>query len=557
MSEENALKSGAAVNTTTTLREWFGWFGVAVWFFHMNNCYIYMPSGYSDDNIFRSVLAFKLIFAASAALFGLRFGKEPNGVGRLAVFMGPVGVALTATFSFAPVPLGSAMYAVSPFFIAPVAVRLAFGVIRTARPGYTLTTFMCGVGAAFATVRVTFIFTDLYDEGVLPDLPVKLMYLIYALSIVPAWFAARRSVTLIHRTLDGKRPTISKTMVALLAAAILLTFWLLAMKSRINYAAEEFDDILYVPVYDVIPCLAYAFLGFIGDRRLERPVITTVLVIYLVTIQVWFLAGYPGSPAGIPLVIVNQFFGHIIEYLLWTIPIYFIAYVKRPVFMASLCLTLYLSCWAFRWVVSSALPEALKTEGAPLFFTTSITAIAFFLMLQFFFQHYRKNTLAAALYSLLYVDESTESPPADTQAMAGAGDTQAMVDARLPREEIKIAVMMIDGMSYRDIAHKLNMSAAEFGSHVKAIRRKLNLLGDPDPVIAAVIAEYKLTKRETEILRFLRDSKTNDEIAAELYLSGNTIKVHIRNLMMKIPVEKKSDIPEWLESCLEKTIVKD
>ena len=178
----NHLSLGT-IKTTTTLREWFGWFGVLVWFFHMNNCYIYIPNGYSDENIFRTVLAFKLIFAASAALFGLRFGKDPNGVGRLAVIMAPVGIALTATFSFVPAPLGSVMFAVSPVFIAPVAVRLVFGVVRTARPGYTLTTFMCGVGAAFATMRVSFVIITMHYDGVILELPTALMYLIYALFI--------------------------------------------------------------------------------------------------------------------------------------------------------------------------------------------------------------------------------------------------------------------------------------------------------------------------------------------------------------------------------------
>jgi len=96
------------------------------------------------------------------------------------------------------------------------------------------------------------------------------------------------------------------------------------------------------------------------------------------------------------------------------------------------------------------------------------------------------------------------------------------------------------------------MRSGEFSRHVKSIRQKLNLMGDLDPAIAAVVTEYKLTKREAEILRFLRDSKTNDEIASELYLSGNTIKVHVRNLMKKIPVEKRSGVPEWLESNFEK-----
>ena len=55
------------------------------------------------------------------------------------------------------------------------------------------------------------------------------------------------------------------------------------------------------------------------------------------------------------------------------------------------------------------------------------------------------------------------------------------------------------------------------------------------------------------MLRYLRRGAGNDEISAELYLSDETVKTHIRNLMLKLPVVNRHDVKDWLENYDTKT----
>jgi DNA-binding NarL/FixJ family response regulator len=38
---------------------------------------------------------------------------------------------------------------------------------------------------------------------------------------------------------------------------------------------------------------------------------------------------------------------------------------------------------------------------------------------------------------------------------------------------------------------------------------------------------------------------SNPEIAADLFLSEETVKIHVRNLMKKLPVESRAEVAEW------------
>jgi DNA-binding CsgD family transcriptional regulator len=117
--------------------------------------------------------------------------------------------------------------------------------------------------------------------------------------------------------------------------------------------------------------------------------------------------------------------------------------------------------------------------------------------------------------------------------------------AGLSPEEKKIALLLADGLTRREIIRKLTISAEVYEKHEKAIREKLVLTGEPDPVAAVAAAEYKLTKRETDVLRCLRKNMANDEIAAELFLSEETVRGHVRNLMKKLPENRRDNISEW------------
>jgi LuxR family maltose regulon positive regulatory protein len=53
------------------------------------------------------------------------------------------------------------------------------------------------------------------------------------------------------------------------------------------------------------------------------------------------------------------------------------------------------------------------------------------------------------------------------------------------------------------------------------------------------------SSRELEILRYLASGLSNREIAAELYISLNTLKTHVKSLYRKIGVSSRSAAVAW------------
>ena len=50
-----------------------------------------------------------------------------------------------------------------------------------------------------------------------------------------------------------------------------------------------------------------------------------------------------------------------------------------------------------------------------------------------------------------------------------------------------------------------------------------------------------LTRRETQVLKRLAEFCSNEEIAADLVLSLNTVKTHMRSLFQKLSVTRRAD----------------
>lgn len=55
---------------------------------------------------------------------------------------------------------------------------------------------------------------------------------------------------------------------------------------------------------------------------------------------------------------------------------------------------------------------------------------------------------------------------------------------------------------------------------------------------------FELTRREEEVLALLLEGRTRSEIARELFVSGDTVKTHVRNLYRKTGVAGKDELVE-------------
>jgi DNA-binding NarL/FixJ family response regulator len=51
-----------------------------------------------------------------------------------------------------------------------------------------------------------------------------------------------------------------------------------------------------------------------------------------------------------------------------------------------------------------------------------------------------------------------------------------------------------------------------------------------------------LTPRETEVLPLVAEGLANKEIAAELGISENTVKFHLRNILEKLHAESRTEV---------------
>jgi len=76
---------------------------------------------------------------------------------------------------------------------------------------------------------------------------------------------------------------------------------------------------------------------------------------------------------------------------------------------------------------------------------------------------------------------------------------------------------------------------ARIGAHVDA-----RLVGGIPPVDVRPVLPAGLTQREVEVLRLVATGRTNNEIAADLYLSAKTVSRHVSNIFTKMGVTSRA-----------------
>ena len=552
---------GAPAQTTTKRREWLGWYGSMSWLFFMMYGYQQFIFGdliSGDTGDFASFI-FMAVCAVSIAVFAWRYGRDPGGLSKIALCATPAAIAMTAVFPLLPGAPGEALYILSSVFMAPAITRRVYGVIRTSKSGRALTPYMLGVVAGV----VSFAFLMMAGP------PAEIAFIFPALLALPAWFGVRLSISVPGYRLDATPFKLSKRMLALFTAAIAVIILLDAeyavlhtYLARLSYDTSEG---LLVALSFVLPPLGFLLYAFISDKGHERSGFIFGMGLLLIGLLFSLAQESVQSAIFVPLFVADNLGGAYLEFFILTAPIFLIARAKRSVFVASLGVVLNLASSALLWIAELVLPEFMMVVNTPMILATTIVTVLVIMAGFIVFDRHSERTLAAALYSMLRgagpdgdaagsgagmaagsgFGAETDGASAAAAGFASSAQTKNMIEAGLTQDEIKVALLLIDGNTRTDILRKLRISADEVGKYENAIRHKICAMGGVDPAVGVIAEEYKLTKREAEILGCMRREMTNPEIAAALFVSEATVKGHVHNLLGKLNIETRRQLDSW------------
>ncbi|MDR0818251.1 MAG: LuxR C-terminal-related transcriptional regulator [Oscillospiraceae bacterium] len=301
--------------------------------------------------------------------------------------------------------------------------------------------------------------------------------------------------------------------------------------------AGLFDNIFFFgEAFEAIPNIMFfnllyaAFIDIIAGNifdRFKRPSYVAIIALFLIATgqSLSFFSQY--EILAYPYTIMTNSGAVTLEMFLFSLPVLYAKKKKVSSFIPGLgYIALYsgflITSIAFEWI-----PQSWHTKilGLVLLLSLAAAGILFYLTLMYLRQR--------EIWLIRTYAEQTK-----------------ISDEIFTDEERRVAAMLSEGYSQGDIARRLHITAAEMGTHTKNIRGKLRGPTAPESelVYEDVIHRYGITKRESQILRSLNLGKSNSEIADEFILSEETVKSHVRNILKKLPVENRFEIPSWLRN---------
>ena len=115
-------------------------------------------------------------------------------------------------------------------------------------------------------------------------------------------------------------------------------------------------------------------------------------------------------------------------------------------------------------------------------------------------------------------------------------------------ESVNTLIARADQLGDHDLANRLRRDLILGGADLEQTLSEARLAGPTDegvtaqsgmlnPVAATTAAPINdLTNRERELLRLLGNGRTNEELAAELYISRRTVDAHLSHIRTKLGV---------------------
>lgn len=169
---------------------------------------------------------------------------------------------------------------------------------------------------------------------------------------------------------------------------------------------------------------------------------------------------------------------------------------------------------------------------------------------------YTLSVAPLATTGATYVDSLVAVFVADPEALA-ISDAELMALFGWSPTETRLVVALMAGKSLPDVAVEFGSSISAVGRQFRSILKKTGVTshgdllravygiavnGDALPTQAdpAILPpdgrgdEADLSSREAEILRWMKDGKTNAQIAAIISISTKTVEFHLRNILRKL-----------------------
>jgi DNA-binding CsgD family transcriptional regulator len=524
---------------TTRRREWWGWLGTAIWFFSTYQSY--NETLFSDAyNMYMA--SYCVALGLPIIILGMVYSDNVVAISRIAKYTTPVAVVLTAVMSLFPEPLFALLFVVSAPLMAPITLRCCYGVIAEAKQDKKLLAFMSVITVsifihAFWLLIVRVAGFPQFVQFAFPALTCLAAYII-------TWREPPTKSPYCKNTISPPKHLVSAVIVFLLVCAFNLSSDILH-KYFLDVGLAGNAPLYLAGV--LLPAAGMTFYALLAEHNKEKVAVTIGLSSYLISL---ILALFINDTSfAWPLVIADGVGGTYADFFLISSSIIFFAKTEKPVLMASLGLGVSIFTSSFIWTVNSWVPKSFLDNPLSGGHVTVMAVLIVLILVAalFAFDRHREKMLADSLFAVLYSSDTSSALP----KVESTGE--AILESGFTQVEKEVAMLLMEGDTRRDISRRLHMTAAEVNDQLNTIKRKVCGKSESDPVIAAIVKKYDLTRRETDILRCLRRKMSNVDIAAELFISEETVKIHVRHLMKKLPVENRSEVGTWVEAIADKT----
>lgn len=517
-------------------REWLGWLGSMCWLYFMMYGYdVFMSQRFVYGEGSRVPFYYMVVFTLALLFFGLCFSRDVEKLSHIAFFSAPSAIFITFTLPFLPPALGAILYVLSPILVAPLVLRRVYGVFNVGNSKNELTRYISAISVCVLLFALWIIIRPSKE----------IAFLVPALFLIMAWIGIRRTIIVSSEsiTVDNNIRSTKIIYYFVLAVAAVLVFWTnlmgLIIHSHTSNIGFETSNLMLTLLSYILPAASFFMYGLISEKGYERIGFVCAALLLVLGIILALLPNH--DQIVLFLILTTNSIGTYFEFFILTIPIKLLASARHPLLTPALGILANLISSALLYIPELWLPQIFQKLGAPVIISAAISVIICIILVFLLFEHYQVKTLSDALCTFLYKNElllPSVHEHDQKEELATVGFTQ---------QEIEVSLMLIDGKSRSEITRRLHLKAETADLLMKSIQYKISGVEEPNPVISAISKKYKLTKRETEMLLFLQDELTNARIAAELVLSESTVKNHVSNLMKKLPISNRKEIPKWIE----------